>query len=447
MLLFVGLAALATVPAWQSWTGGRTAEQTAPSVENTGIATDEPATADESASEATVAEEPAAEETVVAETAAEEPAAGPVVEEPAAEESVVEAPAVEEPATEEPMAEESTATSTEAGAAAVDAAESQAAESGSVKTASDGGADRLADIAQRLDAIESRLATAGAADDELSSLDQRIATLEQGGTAAVSDELASLSERVAGIEQLLIDFMTEVPADSLADVKTEVQRLIDENAGLREQLATLTARFEQTDSTAFMLAVGRLGAALNEGLPFEAELSTLRKLVAADAALGTATPALEILAPYAAEGAPSVAALGARFPDVARAIVQAAQQQGATDTVGADENGWFDRLIGRISELVTVRPVGDDVEGDGPAARVARAEARLATGDLASAANELDQLEGAPAEAAASWLAAAKARLAVVPAYRTLDSFALDRLGAGAGTAATDAAASTGSGG
>jgi hypothetical protein len=65
-----------------------------------------------------------------------------------------------------------------------------------------------------------------------------------------------------------------------------------------------------------------------------------------------------------------------------------------------------------------VRPVGADVEGEDPAARVARAEAHLATGDLAAAVAELEALEGPAADAAADWLAKAKSRLA---ATATLD--------------------------
>jgi hypothetical protein len=291
---------------------------------------------------------------------------------------------------------------------------------------------------------------AAAADEPAAALESQAvdpaADASASGSGGLSDpataaQIEALGERVTGIEHLLIDFMTEVPAESLADVKAEVQRLIDENAGLRNQLAILTDRFEQADATAFMLAVGRLGAALSEGRPYAAELDTLNKLAGTDPQLASAAPALDVLAPHAATGAPSKIRLVARFPDVARAIVQAAQQDGASGAVDAAAGGWFDRLIGRFTDLVTVRPVGADVEGDGPAARVARAEAHLQTGDLESAVVELEMLSGAPAEAAASWLAEAKARLAVEPAFRTLDQIALERLGTGSAGDGDDAAA------
>ena len=74
--------------------------------------------------------------------------------------------------------------------------------------------------------------------------------------------------------------------------------------------------------------------------------------------------------------------------------------------------------------LVTIRPVGADAEGDHAAARVARAEARLADGDLAGAVAELEGLEGAPAAAAAPWLEQARTRLAAENALHGLRAHA-----------------------
>ena len=479
--LFVVLAGLATIPAWQSLFGDAREDG---SVETTIAANDEPATqtaeaeqpvADTGSTEAASATNATAESTEPAVPTATETDAA--TEATTAETTTAEAtqtqtaatdePATEESASDEPAAPEAKPSIDETAQAATDSGEAEtngataeqtdattdtatSGETGSTDTgastdASPANDPRVDELQARLAAIEQAIAAAGgsasagdadgaASSETLSAIEQRLATLEQSGTSsAAADELATLSERVTAIEQLLIDFMTEVPEQSLADVKTEVQRLIDENKGLRDQLATLTARFEQADSTAFMLAVGRLGAALNEGRPFEPELATLQTLAGKDPALASAKASLDALATYAPTGAPSQIALAARFPDVARAIVQAAQQEDAGATT--QDAGWWDRLMGRVSELVTVRPVGEDVEGDSPAARVARAEAHVASGDLAGAVGELEQLTGAAAEAASAWLTAAKARLVAVPAFQALDALALERLGTGAGAA------------
>ncbi|MGH6917192.1 MAG: mitofilin family membrane protein, partial [Geminicoccaceae bacterium] len=88
----------------------------------------------------------------------------------------------------------------------------------------------------------------------------------------------------------------------------------------------------------------------------------------------------------------------------------------------------INRATDNLMRLVTVRPVGDDVRGDTAEARVARAEAALDKGDLASAVAELDQLEGRPAAVAADWLGQAKARLGADQAVAQLRAQATDLL-------------------
>jgi uroporphyrinogen-III synthase len=94
---------------------------------------------------------------------------------------------------------------------------------------------------------------------------------------------------------------------------------------------------------------------------------------------------------------------------------------------------WWEQAAGRLAGMVSVRRTGekaaakDDVSG-----LVARAELRLAAGDLAGAAAALRGLDGAPAEAAKPWLAAAGARLGIDDAVDTLMREALARAARGA---------------
>ena len=85
----------------------------------------------------------------------------------------------------------------------------------------------------------------------------------------------------------------------------------------------------------------------------------------------------------------------------------------------------MNRVLGWLD--TTVRPVGD-VPGDDPKSRVARAEARLAAGELAPAVDELKGIDGPPATAAAPWLADAEARLAADHAAGALQLAAAARL-------------------
>ncbi len=168
-----------------------------------------------------------------------------------------------------------------------------------------------------------------------------------------------------------------------------------------------------------LLAVGQLRAALRGSGPFEAELDTLRAVAADDADVAVA---VATLAARAAVGVPTVAALRARFGAIAGPVVRAAGAAG--------ERSWLDRLLDPLSGLVTVRPVGD-VPGTSADAVVARAEARLKADDLAAAVAEVERLEGAPADLAADWLAAARARLAAERALAALEARAVAALGGG----------------
>ncbi|HEX6980927.1 MAG TPA: mitofilin family membrane protein, partial [Alphaproteobacteria bacterium] len=95
-----------------------------------------------------------------------------------------------------------------------------------------------------------------------------------------------------------------------------------------------------------------------------------------------------------------------------------------------DDGSWWRPLLDRLTSLVTIRRIGE-VDGDTPEAVVARAERRLAADDLAGAVAELERLQGAPAAAAGSWLADARARLTAEAALAGLTTHIL-RTGSGA---------------
>ena len=167
-----------------------------------------------------------------------------------------------------------------------------------------------------------------------------------------------------------------------------------------------------------LLAVAQLRAALTRSGPYGAELEALRSIAGEDDPAVRA--ALAALAPAAAAGIPTLARLRGRFAGLADQVVRA----GYAPPGGS----WLEQTFARLSELVTVRPVGDQVAGTTPAAIVARTEAWLAAGDLAAAVTEAAALDGAPAAVAADWLADARTRLAAGRALATLDSRAVAAL-------------------
>jgi hypothetical protein len=131
-------------------------------------------------------------------------------------------------------------------------------------------------------------------------------------------------------------------------------------------------------------------------------------LTAGDSQLSAdVAPITAKLEPVSASGAPTLSQLQASLP--ATEIARAAEAELAADAGGNES--WWRRMTHRLSEIVTVRPVGEDVAGDGPLERLARAEAALRAGNLAKTVDELSGLQGEAANRAATWLAGARARL------------------------------------
>lgn len=249
-----------------------------------------------------------------------------------------------------------------------------------------------------------------------------------GRLEAVSDEVASLKNQIEAIRRdssqvvaperlaALFDRIEENAAE-LRAMQGKLSGLVELPKRVEELSLTIEAASGQTRRSAFVLASGQLEAALDSGQPYASELGAVRRLAADDPELPVLLARLE---QHSDEGIPTMAELRVRFDDTALAVAQAAQSN--------VDGGWIDRAWARLRSLVTVRPVGGDVAGDSPEAHLARAEARLDEGDLASAVGELEALEGAAAETAAPWLAGARARVAADEAIERLRARALARI-------------------
>ena len=242
-----------------------------------------------------------------------------------------------------------------------------------------------------------------------------------------------------------------VTADALARLQSQIgvavdalqQRMLQLSAGLAgannrladadKRIAALEAKSQAAGAasrdSAFVLAVGQLREAVRDGKPFADALSGLRAIAGDDR---ETAGAIAMLQPYAGGGVADLATLRARFALAAPRIAAAAPRPA---------KGWIDRVLARLSSLVSIRRTGPAAAaGKGPEAAVARAEMALDTGDIAGAVRALEGLTGAAGDAAAPWLAGARARLAADAAVATLESEAIGRIGgAGAPHAASGA--------
>ncbi len=255
--------------------------------------------------------------------------------------------------------------------------------SGNAGSAPQSGGGDTDGLNARLDDLEAKLAALPNPAARLDALDSRVSATEQG---------------VAGLPAL-------------------ETRLNDELAALNAALPKGPS--QEAGDAAMFLALLQLRQALSGSGSFESELALVEGLAGGDAEL---TSALAPLTAHAGTGISALPGLQETFGEMASKVVAASR--------GGEEGDWVGKTLQKVSEIVTVRPVGL-VEGDDPGAVLARAEVKLEAGDLDAAVAELDALTGAAAEGAAGWRQQATARLEAEKALGLLAARAATLVGLG----------------
>ena len=325
----------------------------------------------------------------------------------------------------------------------------------------------LADLRKRVSDVAARpvlpdsladdvLALAGRLEDLSAQLQQEVATLKEqiesvGTTAsnqnsdsgqaqniALPDEirtslqtfsaaLQDLTNRVTGLEGNSEVASTVVPAEHAHDnLTSEVSALKTLTTDLVARLSSAEARLAAVADAsvggagaALVAAAGQLRSRIESGLAFDADLGTVQTLAGTDEGLKATLADIQL----GMGGIASVSTLARDFSAVASDVLAAAK---------APASNWMEKVWRRLSSMVSVRRTGD-VSGDDVAARIARTEMHLNTGDLAAAVNEVKDLTGAAAEAVGPWLQQAQLRLKTMTALDDLTRQAVQRLAQPAG--------------
>lgn len=193
------------------------------------------------------------------------------------------------------------------------------------------------------------------------------------------------------------------------------------------QLAALDGRVRRLesdearslDAAASALAAASLSEAASGPHPFIDDLAAVERLM-------PGSPHVQALAPLAALGAPTRAALAAELVDIA-----------ARASVGArlpPKNAGFMAQLGyAISRVVNVRRV--DAVGAGPDAVLARAQRRAAEGDLEGALTMLDSLPAPARDELGDWRQRAQRRIDIDSHIAALRALAMANLASIAGGA------------
>lgn len=255
--------------------------------------------------------------------------------------------------------------------------------------------------------------------------------------AALEAKLAGFETTIAGTDQRITEDAGKAAAETSAVIENLARRLASVEAGMvtAAGLAGRIAALEQdiealrraapggpsaSRGVALLLGAVELRDALGRGAPFAAEITALKQAFAGDRGV---MAALASLSKSAQRGVASHDDLARRLELLAPRLLRAAKRPA--------DGGWIEETWARISALVVIRPTGGDAVGDQPGAVLARAEAKLALGDLDGAVGEVERLRGPAAAAAGDWLAAARARLGAKAAIAVLSARAAELLGGG----------------
>jgi hypothetical protein len=170
------------------------------------------------------------------------------------------------------------------------------------------------------------------------------------------------------------------------------------------------------------LGVAQLRPVLETDAPFSVELATLKKIAVGDNEI---TRALETIASDSGRGVPTQAQLQVRFSHMATEVL-------LSDVVDVNR-GWFDRVMLNVASTMDLHVHLQKVKDKQTASKdiLFQAHTALIAGDLARAADLLGTLSGRSAELAASWVKAARARIAANQVLKFLDTVATARMSSG----------------
>ncbi len=233
-------------------------------------------------------------------------------------------------------------------------------------------------------------------------------------TARPTLDLGAIERRLGDLETTMVRLsggLDRAAKQAQGLVEKAMAPLGSQVGDLARKLETLRARSaRQLDAAkreAFAIALLQLRIAVQRGDAFQNALAAVTARFADDAAVAGSLAALE---QHAAAGVADLDDLRQGFAAMVRAVLSDGKPGGG---------GIWQSIKGRLSGLISVRRTGP-VPGKDAKAVLARAEVKLATGDLKAAVAELAALD-APAQARAkSWLDAARARLRVEQAITDL---------------------------
>ncbi|MEM9473090.1 MAG: uroporphyrinogen-III synthase [Pseudomonadota bacterium] len=303
--------------------------------------------------------------------------------------------------------------------------------------------------ADTLATISSASELASAAKSEVTALSARAGDIETGladvrnAVEGLKTALQAAADSGGGAEQAEVNLKFEELAKRISKLETATaqpadDKLAGEVSALRDQLSAANGRMERlegqlaeaiaaarapapaalqqpaVDTSAIAAQLAVMSEAVNQGKPYQAELSALEET----ASLTLNLPALSA---NAATGIKPVAELKNDLAALQTELGAAASEGAAAEA----PSGWWSTLTGKLSSVVKVRKIdGSSNWSD----HVASAVAAMDSGGLAAAISALDAGGASAPEPVTAWIVSARKRLGANDELQRLPQIILGRL-------------------
>lgn len=286
------------------------------------------------------------------------------------------------------------------------------------------------DIAARLDKLQQTIQAPKPDDGTVTA---RLTT-DEAQQKALGDALAALTRRVDEVATAAQGALTQAKtaASAAEDAKSaaqggvqhsDIEALANRVAALENAVKSVTADVARRPASAddsaarSTVAAEALRAAVERGAPYQAELAAAKSF-------GADQNAVAALAPFAADGIPSAAALGRELAALVPVLQRAAEP-------GSSSGSLFGRLEARAQRLVRVTPLDAAAAptGNDPSSLIVRIDGDAARSDIPGALADIARLPDAARAPADAWIKKAQAREAAIAASRQIAANALASLG------------------
>jgi hypothetical protein len=263
--------------------------------------------------------------------------------------------------------------------------------------------NRIAELAAQTKTFGDNLAALTRRVDEVAATSQSAA--KQADTARNTADAAKTASDAASKDQVRRE-----DVDALAKRIVALESAVK---GLAAATAPLAAAGVNDRTARLTIAAEALRAAVERGVPLQAELSAVQ-------ALGVDQKATAALESFAASGVPTTAALARELAGLVPALQDAAEPH-------SGETTFLDRLKSNAQNLLRVTPLNAPV-GNDPQTVLDRIRLDAAHADIAGALTDLNALPDAAKPLAAAWSKKVTAREAALVASRQIAADALAAL-------------------